>query len=74
MAEVVVLGSTAGTVGFGLAGALLVEADDPEQVRTQWARLSGTVAVVVLTPQAAAALGPEVLEATAGPLTVVLPE
>lgn len=73
MAEVVVLGSPGELAGFGLAGARLVEAEDPQTVQTRWAELGDRVAVVVLTAAAAAALGAEALQATSGPLTVVLP-
>jgi len=58
--------------GFALAGVLVVEADDADQVRRAWDSLPADVAVAVLTPAAAAALGEEAL--ARGPaLAVVMP-
>ena len=72
MARVAVVGESVRVQGFALAGALVLPAEDPAQVRAAWRSLPAGVAVVVLTPHAAAALG-ETLSARAGPLTVVMP-
>jgi vacuolar-type H+-ATPase subunit F/Vma7 len=72
MARVAVVGELTRVQGFALAGALVVAAEDPEAVRAAWASLDEEVAVVVLTPAAAAALG-EGPEPRRWPLTVVMP-
>lgn len=56
--------------GFALAGVRTVAAEDDEAVRRAWAGLDPDVAVVILTPEAARALGGS---AHRGPLTVVMP-
>jgi vacuolar-type H+-ATPase subunit F/Vma7 len=76
MGEVVVLGERGRVIGFAAAGARVVEAADPDEVQRAWHDLPPDVAVLVLTPAAARALGD--LAATepvpSGPLTVVMPE
>jgi len=72
MTTVAVLGEPVRTSGYGLVGAQLLIATTPDEVRRCWQELSAEVGVVLLTPAAAAALGPQVLESTAV-LTVVLP-
>lgn len=42
--------------GFALAGATVVGASDPEEVRRAWGQLPADVALVVLTENAASAL------------------
>ncbi|HUY22433.1 MAG TPA: hypothetical protein VMV22_08825 [Acidimicrobiales bacterium] len=71
MGTVVVIGEAVRTDGFALAGAVVVHAEDRRSVATALTTLSAEVAVVVLTP-AAAALGSGVPTA-AGVLTVVMP-
>ena len=73
MARVAVLGEQLRVHGFTLAGAVVLTADDPATARSAWASLGDDVAVVVLTPRAAAALEAELAEGGATPLTVVLP-
>jgi vacuolar-type H+-ATPase subunit F/Vma7 len=73
VARVAVLGEPLQVQGFILAGAVVLAADDPAAVRSAWASLGDDVAVVVLTPRAAAALEPELAAGGAAPLTVVLP-
>ncbi|GAA2006660.1 V-type ATP synthase subunit F [Catenulispora subtropica] len=68
--RVAALGEWALIRGFALAGVRTVTAADPEAVRAAWASLDRDVAVVILTPSAAGALGEAVRR---GPLTVVLP-
>ncbi|MFE6685871.1 V-type ATP synthase subunit F [Streptomyces sp. NPDC057743] len=72
MGTVVAIGERTRTAGFALAGVRVRPADDPEQVRAQWREMPPDVALVILTPTAAAALGPEALDAPE-PLTVVMP-
>jgi vacuolar-type H+-ATPase subunit F/Vma7 len=73
MARVAVLGEQVQVQGFALAGALVLEADDPAEVRAAWASLADDVAVVVLTPRAAEALQDRPPPGPGAPLTVVLP-
>jgi vacuolar-type H+-ATPase subunit F/Vma7 len=70
MARVAALGARSRVEGFGLAGALVLDAEDAAAVRAAWDALDADVAVVVLTPEAAEVLGDA---ATSGPLTVVMP-
>lgn len=69
MAIVAVIGETVRVSGFRLAGAFVLPADDPGAARAAWASLPEEVAVVILTPEAAEAIG----EGAVGPLTVVMP-
>ena len=75
MGSVVVLGERARVTGFALTGACVVPADDPRTVRSAWLALEDDVAVGVLTPAAAAALGALLDEPPRPdrPLTVVMP-
>ncbi len=70
MSTIAVLGERHRVEGFALAGAAVFDAADADSVRDAWARLPDDVAVVVLTPAAAAALE-DVVQAR--PLRVVLP-
>lgn len=72
MARVAVVGESVRVQGFALAGALVLPAEDQAHVRAVWRSLPAGVAVAVLTPRAAEALG-EALTARAAPLTVVMP-
>ena len=72
MWRVAVLGERAVVEGWALGGARVLPADSPEQVRTAWAALGADVAVVLLTPAAAGALGAGPADRP-GLLTVVLP-
>ena len=56
MGQIVALGESVRVEGFSLGGATVLVADDPDAVRRAWASLPDDVAVVVLTPRAAAAL------------------
>ena len=73
MSRVVALGEPIRAQGFALAGALHVPAEEPEAVRRAWEALPDDIAVGVLTPAAARALGERRL-APSAPLTVVMPE
>jgi len=57
MGLLVVLGEAARVGNFALGGATVIPAEDPEAVRRSWQALPDEVGVVVLTEQAAAALG-----------------
>lgn len=72
MAGVAAIGTEDLVAGFGLAGARVRLADDPAAVLEAWHALPADVAVVVLTPAAADALGAR-RTAPGAPLTVVLP-
>ncbi|MCK7622209.1 hypothetical protein MUU72_03550 [Streptomyces sp. RS10V-4] len=72
MGTVVALGERTRTAGFALAGVRVRAAEDPERVRALWRDLPADTALVILTPAAAAALGPGALDGPA-PLTVVMP-
>jgi vacuolar-type H+-ATPase subunit F/Vma7 len=72
MTGVAVLGDPVRTAGYRLAGAQLLAATTVAEVRRQWRELPADVGVVLLTPAAAEALGPQALESTTV-LTVVLP-
>ena len=71
MGEVAVIGEQPVVRGFVLAGARVVVAQDPGQVRAAWRALPGSVVVVILTRAAAHAL--EAVPPTGAPLRVVLP-
>lgn len=66
------IGAESRVRGYELAGVLVLVAEDSEEVRVLWRNLPEDVAIVILTQQAAGALGDDAL-ATASPLTTVLP-
>ncbi|MEV0694795.1 V-type ATP synthase subunit F [Streptomyces sp. NPDC050388] len=66
------LGEQVRVVGFALAGVAVLIAEDPDAVRAAWRTLPEDVELVILTPAAADALGPEPSSDTA-PLTAVMP-
>ncbi len=59
MARAGVIGEAVRTAGFALAGAVVVTAQTPEEARAAWRALPADIAVLVLTPRAAAWLGAE---------------
>jgi vacuolar-type H+-ATPase subunit F/Vma7 len=73
--SVVVLGERSRVTGFALAGARVAPAEDARTVLAAWQALEDDVAVVVLTPAAAIALGALLDEPPrpGRPLTVVMP-
>lgn len=74
-ARVAAIGEEVRVEGFALAGAVAFAADDPTAVRAAFAALPDDIAIVVLTPAAAAALrGQRPSRPGREPLTVVLPE
>ncbi len=69
MSRIAVLGEPPRVDGWALAGAVVVPAPGEDDVRAAWAALPDDVAVVIVTPAAAEALG-----AVSGDrLVVVLP-
>jgi len=72
VARAAVIGESLRIAGYGLAGALLCPASDRESATAAWRELPTDVAVVVLTPSAAAWLDDE-LAARPAVLSVVLP-
>jgi vacuolar-type H+-ATPase subunit F/Vma7 len=57
MARAAVIGEAVRTEGFTLAGALVFPAENAGEARAAWASLPADVAVLVVTPCAAAWLG-----------------
>lgn len=72
MGTVAVLGAEAVIQGYTLAGAVPLVAENAAEAADVWATLPPGVVVVVLTPDAAAALA-EGIAAPGAPMTVVMP-
>jgi len=68
-----VIGEAVRTAGFALVGAVVATAETPEETRAAWQALPPDVAVLVLTPSAAAWLG-DTLAARPDVLVEVMPE
>lgn len=73
MSAIAVIGEPHRVEWAVLGGALVYGAADAEAVRAAWGRLDPSVAVIIVTPQAAAALE-AVRSARAGLLWAVMPE
>jgi vacuolar-type H+-ATPase subunit F/Vma7 len=73
MSRVAVIGEPVRVRGYALAGADVHECADGPAVRSAWAALADDIAVVILSPAAAAVLDLPGRPAAARPLTVVLP-
>lgn len=69
---VAALGERALVEGYGLVGAVVLPAETESEVLDAWARMPAGVGAVVLTPRAAAVLGPRV-SAPGTPMGVVMP-
>ena len=69
MGRVAAIGESVRVQGLALAGVLVLPGDDAGAAVASWSALPEDVDVVILTEQAAAALGAR----SGGPLTVVLP-
>jgi vacuolar-type H+-ATPase subunit F/Vma7 len=70
MGKIAIIGEEAKVLGFGLAGAIVLPAEEPEAVLAAWRSLGDDVAIVVLTSRAARTLA----GLTASwPLTAVMP-
>lgn len=72
MGGVAAVGEQTRVAGFGAAGVLVLVAEDPRSVRAAWRSLPPDVALVIVTPRAAEALGAAALEGMR-PLTAVMP-
>ena len=69
MGRVAAIGEAVRVQGLGLAGVVLLPAEDAAGVRSRWAALPDDIEVVILTQMAHDALPPRY----DGPLTVVMP-
>jgi vacuolar-type H+-ATPase subunit F/Vma7 len=69
MSRIAAIGEAYRVQGLGLAGVLVLTADDPDEVRLRWSALPSEVALVILTPRADEALADRAVD----PLTVVMP-
>jgi hypothetical protein len=70
MAKIAIIGESGKVLGFGLAGAIILPAEEPEAVLAAWLSLGEDVAVVVLTSRAARTLAGRT---ASWPLTAVMP-
>lgn len=70
--RVAVIGEGRRVAGLATAGVVVLPAEDPESARTAWRELPADVGMVILTPAAATALGPGLLDGEE-PLTAVMP-
>lgn len=74
MGRVAAIGERARVAGLALAGAVVLAADGPDDVRRVWRSLPDSVDLVILTPAAAEALGSDpVAPGGRHPLTAVMP-
>ncbi|MFJ6486499.1 MULTISPECIES: V-type ATP synthase subunit F [unclassified Streptomyces] len=71
MGTVAAIGEQVKVAGLALAGVDVHPAERPEDIRRAWRELSGDVALVIVTPAAAAALGPGI--DSTEPLVAVMP-
>ncbi len=73
MTRAAVIGEAVRTAGFALAGAVVLAAENQEEAHAAWRELPTDIAVLVLTPRAAAWLGEEP-QPRRDVLVVVMPE
>ncbi|MET8722154.1 MULTISPECIES: V-type ATP synthase subunit F [Streptomyces] len=74
MATVAAIGTRTSVSGLALAGVDVLVAEDPNAVRRAWWTLPRTVGLVILTAEAAEALGGAATAPDPSrPLTVVMP-
>jgi vacuolar-type H+-ATPase subunit F/Vma7 len=74
MATVTAIGARTSVCGLALAGVDVLVAEDAGAVRRAWRALPVTAGLVILTAEAAEALGAETTApAPSRPLTVVMP-
>ncbi|MFE7233461.1 V-type ATP synthase subunit F [Streptomyces sp. NPDC002405] len=74
MGTVAAIGARTDVCGLALAGVDVLVAEEPDAVREAWRTLPNTVALVILTPEAAEVLGDAATAPRpARPLTVVMP-
>ncbi len=75
MARAAVIGEAVRTAGFALVGAVVTTAETPQETLAAWRVLPGDIAVLILTPRAAAWLGDSLsLVSRRKVLVVVMPE
>ncbi|MEU6538516.1 hypothetical protein [Streptomyces sp. NPDC047000] len=67
--RVAAIGERSRVAAWAAAGVVVLPARGPEAVRAAWRGLAADVGLVILTPAAAAVLGPP----EGGPLTAVMP-
>ncbi|PWI17969.1 hypothetical protein DI272_30280 [Streptomyces sp. Act143] len=72
MTRLAAIGERLRVVGLRTVGVAVFPADAPDTVRAAWRDLPADVGLVILTPAAADALGPEQLDGQ-DPLTAVMP-
>ncbi|MEU9124981.1 V-type ATP synthase subunit F [Streptomyces sp. NPDC048506] len=72
MGRVAAIGEQTRVAGLALAGVTVLVAEEPAAVHRAWQDLPQDVAMVIVTPAAAGALGPTLLESPR-PLTAVMP-
>lgn len=70
MAKIAVIGEGAKVLGFGMAGAIVLPAEEADAVLAAWQSLEPDVDIVVLTTRAARALAGRT---ASWPLTAVMP-
>jgi vacuolar-type H+-ATPase subunit F/Vma7 len=70
MAKIAIIGEGAKVLGFGMAGAMVFPAEEPEAVLAAWRSLDHDVDIVVLTCRAARTLAGRL---ASWPLTAVMP-
>jgi vacuolar-type H+-ATPase subunit F/Vma7 len=68
MGRIAVIGESVRVQALALAGVLVLPGDEPDQCRSHWRELPADVDLVILTPEAAAAVGE-----SSGPLQIVMP-
>ena len=73
MSTMAVIGERVLVEGYGLAGAEVHVAEQPQEILDAWRALPAQVAVVVLTKASAAVLEPEWLSGGGERLVAVLP-
>lgn len=71
--RIAAIGEEARVVGFALVGVLALPAPTAEDAVAAWAALPADVALVVLTPEAAAALADELADPASSRLAAVMP-
>jgi hypothetical protein len=72
MGRIAAIGAELEVRGFGLAGVLVLPAEDAQAARAAWRRMPADVTLVILSPDAAAALHPP-LGSGSGPMVAVIP-
>ncbi len=74
MSRIVAIGETERLRGFAFAGVDVIAAESPAAARAAWQALAPDVALVILTPEARAALGYDDLDPLGQRLWAVMTE